>query len=189
MSIFQTSDFVKFEQTELSSTADYIIIKSGRDVFGKDCSPWISWYWVHRTRLARAGEEPRGSVVTARNKAAEDLLLLLRDLRIREHESCTQRGTDDTTKQSAPSVGVPLPANHKSDLSGVIWNPWVDGRETLVRVNLLWVFFPGWTSISKNGVDRIGSRRGQMSCWKRSLWRLAVIWNSDDSSGLSHSDG
>lgn len=94
----------------LSSTADYIsidVIKSGRDVFRKDCSP------VQRLldQLVLSASYPVGargrraeSVVTPRNKAAEDLLLL-RDLRIREHESCTQRGTDDTTTQSAPSPG------------------------------------------------------------------------------------
>lgn len=47
--------------------------------------------------------------------------------RIREYESCTQRGVadDTTTTQSAPSdlvFGVP-PANHKSDLYGVLWGP------------------------------------------------------------------
>lgn len=95
----------------LSSTADYIlidVIKSGRDVFGKECTP----VQLLLDQLVLSASYPVGargrraeSVVTARNKAAEDLLLLLRDLRIREHESCTQRGTDDTTTQSAPSPG------------------------------------------------------------------------------------
>lgn len=129
MSIFQIRILSSLNKL-LLSTADYIlsdVIKSGRDVFGKDCSP----VQLLLDQLVPSASYPVGargrraeSVVTARNKAAEDLLILLRDLRIREHESCTQRGTDDTTTESAPSVRVLLPANHKSDLSGVFWDPW-----------------------------------------------------------------
>lgn len=174
----------------LSSTADYILIdvvKKREEMFSEktvhQCSfSWISWYWVHRTRLARAGEEqslswPRE---TKPRKISSSSVTC-------EYESTSRaRSAGQTTQQHRARR---LSANHKSDLSGVFWDPWADGRETLVRVNLLWVFISGrTTSISKNGVDRIGSRRGQMSCWKRSLGRLAAIWNSDDSSGLSHSD-
>lgn len=110
----------------LSSTANYIlidVIKSGRDVFGKDCSPVQHLL----DQLVPSASYPVG----ARGRRADKSLSWPRETKPRkissssvtcEYESTSRaRSAGQTTQQHRARR---LPANHKSDLSGVFWDPW-----------------------------------------------------------------